>query len=95
VAAQLQQAGQAWVTEDSISMLVRSLTAGGQVGVLAVPRLQIDRITLAIDELIKQQCLTTFAQWQEQQQLAPAHPFCEADRAARWLLEQEGLWIND
>ncbi|MDO8414691.1 MAG: ELM1/GtrOC1 family putative glycosyltransferase [Agitococcus sp.] len=95
VAAQLQQAGQAWVTEDSISMLYEALTAGGQVGVLAVPRLQTDRITDAIDELIKQQCLTTFAQWQEQQQLAPAHSFCEADRAARWLLEQEGLWIND
>ena len=95
VAAQLQEAGQVWVTEDSISMLYEALTAGAQVGVLAVPRLQKDRITAAIDELIKQQCLTPFTQWQEQQQLAPAHHFCEADRAARWLLEQEGLWISD
>jgi hypothetical protein len=54
--------------------------------VLAVPRLQTDRITLAIDELIKQQCLTTFAQWQEQQQLAPAHLF------VRQIEQHAGYW---
>ncbi len=95
VAAQLQEAGQVWVTEDSISMLYESLTAGGQVGVLSVPRLQTDRITDSIDGLIAQQILTSFDRWQETKQLAPAHDFCEADKAARWLLEQEGLWNSD
>lgn len=91
VAAQLQQAGQVWVTEDSVSMLYESLTAGGQVGVLAVPRKEQDRITQAVDGLVEQQLLTDFNQWQHTRILHPAQPFCEAERAALWVMEQEGL----
>lgn len=91
VAAQLQQAGQVWVTEDSVSMIYESLTAGGQIGLLSTPRIRSDRITDAVDELIRQQALTTYDQWRQDHQGQPARPFCEAERAARWLLAQEGL----
>lgn len=92
VAQQLQQASQVWVTEDSISMIYESLTAGAQVGVFAVPRLQKDRITQAVDDLAAQEKLVLFNQWQQNQQMADKQSFCEAQRAAQWLLEQEGLW---
>ncbi|PTQ90030.1 mitochondrial fission ELM1 family protein [Agitococcus lubricus] len=94
VAAQLQQAGQVWVTEDSISMLYESLTAGAQVGVLAVPRKQTDRITQAVDELVQQQILTRYSDWQTTQQMVPAQLFNEAERAAQWFIEQEGLCVT-
>lgn len=95
MAEQLQQAAQVWVTEDSISMIYESLSAGAQVGILAVPRLHKDRITQAIDNLALRGQLRLFDEWQKTQQLAPAQSFCEAQRAAKWLLEQEGLWKND
>jgi mitochondrial fission protein ELM1 len=92
IAQQLQQASQVWVTEDSISMIYEGLTAGAQVGVLAVPRLQKDRITQAVDELAANGQLVLFNQWQQHKKMADTPLFCEAKRAAQWLLEQEGLW---
>ena len=92
VAEQLKTAGQVWVTEDSISMLFEALTAGGQVGVLQVPRLADDRITQAIDQLLLQRWLTSFEQWRKNGVLQRAPRFHEADKAARWLLQCEALW---
>ncbi len=91
VAEQLEQAAQVWVTEDSISMIYESLTAGAQVGLFNVPRMQQDRITQAIDVLAQTGRLTLFEEWQKTQKLAINPPFCEAKRAATWFLEQEGL----
>jgi hypothetical protein len=92
VEQQLREAGQVWVSEDSISMIFESLTAGGQVGVFQTPRLQEDRITQAIDQLQVQRWLTSFASWQKSGVLQRAPRFCEADRAADWLLRCEGRW---
>lgn len=91
VEQQLQEAGQVWVSEDSVSMIFESLTAGGQVGVLQTPRLQEDRITQAIDQLLVQRWLTSFESWRKSGVLQRAPRFCEADRAADWLLRCEGL----
>jgi hypothetical protein len=56
--------------------------------------LQKDRITQAVDDLAAQEKLVLFNQWQQSQQMAAKQSFCEARRAAQWLLEQEGLWPN-
>ncbi|HQV22319.1 MAG TPA: hypothetical protein PLJ88_04455, partial [Agitococcus sp.] len=64
------------------------------VGVFAVPRLHKDRITQAVDELANQEKLVLFEQWQHSQKMAHKQSFCEAQRAAQWLLEQEGLWLH-
>jgi len=53
-ADRLQEAGQVWVSEDSQSMIYEALTAGARVGLLAVARKRDDRITAAIDQLVKQ-----------------------------------------
>ena len=92
VEQQLQEAGQVWVSEDSISMIFESLTAGGQVGVLQTPRLQSDRITQAIDQLMVQRWLTSFDVWEKSGVLQRAPRFSEADRAAEWLLRCEERW---
>ena len=92
VAEQLQQAGQVWVSEDSISMIFEALTAGAQVGVLHIPRLQEDRITQAIDQLLVQRWLTSFESWRKSLVLQKAPRFYEAEKAAKWLLQCEGLW---
>lgn len=92
VEQQLQEAGQVWVSEDSVSMIFESMTAGGQVGLLQPPRLVSDRITQALDQLLVQRWLTSFEAWEKSGVLQRAPRFCEADRAADWLLRCEGLW---
>lgn len=92
VAEQLQQAGQVWVSEDSISMIFEALTAGAQVGLLQLPRVAEDRITRAIDQLLVQRWLTSFASWQKSGVLQRAPRFYEAEKVAQWLLQCEGLW---
>ena len=52
---QMQLAQAVWVTEDSVSMIYEALTAGCQVGLIALPRIKTDRITQSVDELLKQQ----------------------------------------
>ena len=61
------------------------------MGLFSVPRMQQDRITQAIDELAQAGRLTLFEEWQKTQKLVINAPFCEAQRAATWFLEQEGL----
>lgn len=85
---QLQLAETVWVTEDSVSMISEAWTAGCRVGLVAMPRIKIDRITRVVDRLVEQQVV-----WRLNDVLAgqvlrlPPH-LAEADRAARWLLER-------
>jgi uncharacterized protein len=86
---QLQLAESVWVTEDSVSMLYEALTAGCRVGLLSMPRLQPDRITHAVDQLIHDQLVTTLPAFILQQgDLPPPVMLAEADRAADWLRRQ-------
>ncbi len=82
---QLARAATVWVTEDSISMLYEALTAGAATGVLAVPRRGADRVTQAIDALIKDARVTSFADWQAGRALRAAEGFNEAARVAAWI----------
>lgn len=50
---EMQKAEAVWVTEDSVSMIYESLTAGCRVGVIAMDRLKQDRITNSVDVLLE------------------------------------------
>lgn len=92
VARQLAQVAQVWVSEDSMSMIFEALTAGAGVGLLQVPAKRLSRITRYSASLIDAAYVTAFAAWQPGSLLpAPAQPFNEAQRCARWLDEQ---WLG-
>lgn len=89
--AQLARAATVWVTEDSVSMIYEALTAGAATGLLAVPRRRADRVTRAIDMLIKTERVTPFAAWRETHALRVPETFNEAARVAAWI---ERTWLN-
>jgi len=85
----LESASQVWVSEDSVSMVYEALSSGAGVGVFSVPRKDQGRITRGLDALIDDQLVRSYSQWQTSRQLnPPAEAFNEAERAARWLLQQ-------
>ncbi len=86
---QYQQADAIWVTPDSVSMVYESLTSGNPVGLFDLSPQKSSRIASGISALIEQHQVTPFAHWALTHSLhAPAAPFCEADRAATWLLSR-------
>lgn len=85
---QLQLAETVWVTEDSVSMISEAWTAGCRVGLIAMPRIKIDRITRAVDLLVEQQVVLRLNDVLAGQVLRLPPHLAEADRAAGWLLER-------
>ena len=63
VPQQLAQAGQVWVSEDSVSMVYEALTSGAAVGVLQVPSKRRGRVAAGMESLILSGCVTRFADW--------------------------------
>lgn len=89
VETELARAGQAWVTEDSVSMVYEALTAGCAVGLLRLPRHGDSRVTHGVDQLIRDNWVTPFEVWRpEQPLLAAPEGFDEAERCARRILEK-------
>ena len=87
--AQVARSAQAWVTEDSVSMVYESLTAGAATGLLEVPRLGETRITAGVAQLQREGFVTTFADWQREGSLpVPPTRLCEADRVAEIVLSR-------
>jgi mitochondrial fission protein ELM1 len=84
----LREAKEAWVTEDSVSMIYEALTSGARVGLLPVPRLvQNSRVLCGIDRLVADGFLTTYARWSENQRLAdPPETLRETERCAEIIL---------
>lgn len=80
---EMQKAQAVWVTEDSVSMMYEALTAGCQVGIIAIDRLKQDRITRSVDQLMAQALVSDRRQLLE---LAPSTALKEADRVATYLL---------
>jgi len=88
----LASAAQAWVTEDSVSMVYEALTANAATGVLSVPAKRESRIARGIAALSRDGLVTRFADWQRGRRLAPpAVPFNEAARVAAWIGEK---WLS-
>lgn len=89
--ATLTTAGQAWVSEDSVSMLYEALTAGCAVGLLQVPKRRDNRVVRGVERLIRDGWVMPFATWRPEQPLVAAPElFDEADRCARLIL---GRWF--
>jgi mitochondrial fission protein ELM1 len=83
LAQQLAQAGEVWVSEDSVSMIYEALTAGARVGLLRVPRGMANRVTDEIDALVAKGWVGRPGEWQ----LASGadKPLDEAARCADWI----------
>ena len=88
----LATAAQAWVTEDSVSMVYEALTANVATGLLQVPEKRASRVARGIAALVGDGLVTRFADWQGGKKLeAPAVPFNEASRVAAWIGEK---WLS-
>ena len=84
---ELAQTGQAWVTEDSVSMVYEALTAGCAVGLLRLPQGQDGRVARGVARLIREGWVVPFETWHaDQPMLSAPEGFDEADRCARLIL---------
>lgn len=84
----LSGTGQAWVSEDSVSMVYEALTAGCAVGLLQLPGARPSRVSRGVARLIGDRWLTPFDAWQRTRRLSPPPGrFDEAGRCAREILE--------
>ena len=83
---QLQLAETVWVTQDSGSMLFEALTAGCQVGLLAMPQIKKDTVTRATDVLSEQRFFLPLDAYLNGESFSEAITLLEADRAVSWLL---------
>jgi len=86
---QLDRTESIWITEDSVSMIYEALTAGACCGLIEVTRKQADRITVGVDQLLKDNILITCSQWLQGQALhTPPQPLNEAARCAQWIIQK-------
>ena len=93
VAQQLANAGQVWVSEDSVSMIYEALTSGAQVGLLAVPRTRTGRVALGVEQLAGAGQVVRLHDWLDGTPLPrPASGFDEAGRCADAIL---GRWFKE
>jgi uncharacterized protein len=78
-----------WVSADSVSMIYESLSSGAAVGLLDLVQEKKNRVANAINILINEKQLITFAMWNNTHQLTKASfKFNEAERCASLLLER-------
>lgn len=85
---QMQQAGQIWVTEDSISMVFETISSGAQTGILSLDSDKASRVTQEMMRLVKEQRVMTLKSIHK-----PINhtPLDEADRCAKLLLKKFDL----
>lgn len=89
ISERLQTAGFVWVSEDSMSMIYESITAGAATGLIKVPSLQRGKFTNSIQNLITNSMVTSFEDWKKGRPLTPPEDILdEADRCAEYLLEK-------
>jgi len=86
----LASCGTSWITEDSVSMLCESVTAGCATGLLPMPRRNPDgRVARGVDDLRARGLVTTYERWLETGELRPpTEPLDEPDRCARLILRR-------
>jgi mitochondrial fission protein ELM1 len=88
--SRLSEAGEVWVSRDSVSMVYEALTAGAQVGLLDVPVIGRRRVTAAIDSLVENGWVT--APGEDRLAAGPPQPLNEAARCADWIVRE---WLQD
>lgn len=83
-----RQAGQIWVTADSVSMIYESLTSGAAVGVFTLEKGH-GRIQAGLQRLVDTGRVTAFPTWHSQGRLVAAdRTLNEADRVSSIILER-------
>ena len=84
----MAEAGQVWVSEDSVSMLYEAISSGAPTGLLTVPRRRDTRISRGVDRLIAEKAVTPFSLWSTNGRLAPPTGLDEASRCADEILRR-------
>lgn len=77
-----------WVSEDSVSMVYESLTAGCRVGLLQLEADRSGRVARGVEHLLGRGLVTAFAAWEKHRALPSAVTFNEAERIAPLVLER-------
>lgn len=90
VAQMLSRCAQAWITEDSVSMVYEALSAGTVTGLIALPAARAGRLQHGMEALYRNKMLNRLDQivHGNQPPRQPSQPLQEADRAAAWLLQR-------
>ncbi len=85
--AKLAAAAEAWVTEDSVSMIYEALSSGAKVGLLPAPELGTSRVHRGITALVTAGFLSRFSDWEKSRTLTvPPETLREADRCAAHVI---------
>jgi mitochondrial fission protein ELM1 len=87
--ARLAEAGEVWVSEDSVSMIYEALSSGARVGLLPVQRDGSSRVSAGVDALVARRWVA--APGSLQLAAGPPEPLNEAARCAEWITER---WLN-
>jgi hypothetical protein len=87
--ARLADAGEVWVTRDSVSMIYEALSSGARVGLLDVADAGHSRVAAAIDKLVDAGWVAAPGQWRLA--AGPEQPLDEAARCADWMVRR---WLN-
>lgn len=91
LASQLRQTDTVWVSEDSVSMVYESLTAGCRVALLQLEADRDSRVARGVARLLEQGLATSFERWKQDGLLPAPTRFNEAGRIAPLVLERLGL----
>ena len=89
LAQRMAEAGEIWVSEDSVSMLYEAFSSGARVGALKVRRSTVNRVTAAVDSLVERGWLGRPGDWRPG--AGPERPFNEAGRCAAWVRQR---WLS-
>lgn len=85
----LAEAGQVWVSEDSVSMLYEALTAGAAVGLLRLADARDSRVRRGVERLVSEGWVTPYERWRPGTALATGPGgFNESDRVAGLILDK-------
>ncbi|MES2919233.1 MAG: ELM1/GtrOC1 family putative glycosyltransferase [Pseudomonadota bacterium] len=88
LAARLAVTESVWVSEDSVSMVYESLTAGCRVGLLQLEANRSGRVARGVEQLLGGGRVTSFADWSMHHVLPPQAAFNEAERIAPLVIER-------
>jgi len=89
LATRLAEAGEVWVSRDSMSMVYEALTSGARVGLLEVAGRGNNRVSAAVDQLVGEGLVGAPGCWQSPPQ--SVQRLHEASRCADWIVKQ---WLN-
>jgi mitochondrial fission protein ELM1 len=92
----LTDCAQAWVTEDSVSMLYEALTAGAAVGLLRLPALRSSRVRRGVESLLAEGWITAYDDRRAGDPLTTTGlRFNEAERVAPLILDKLSAAARD